>query len=148
MSDPAVFETRLIENAPWRTGIRPILIANAAFSFFSGSTMLLAQNWLTGIFPGAPGFLFPLLGAGLILFAIDILFHLWRGNLSIKKGWYFTLSDLGWVIGSVLILANLESLLPLGRILIWSTAALVFLFSALQGWQLITSHKTLTTFNG
>lgn len=148
MSDPAVSETHSIQNTPWQSGIRPILIANAAFSFFSGSTMLLAHNWLTGIFPDAPGFLFPLLGAGLTIFAMDILFHLWRGKLSVKKGWYFTLSDLGWVIGSAFILFSLESLLPLGRILIWSTAALVFLFSALQGWQLITSNKTPTTFNG
>ncbi len=137
-----------LANKPHLAGIQPILIGNAAFSFFSGSTLLIAQNWLAGIFPGAPGFLFPLLGFGLILFSMDIVFHLWRGNLSIQKGWYFTLSDLAWVIGSVLILVSLDSLLPLGRILIWSTAALVFLFSALQGWQLLTSNKNLSSTVG
>ncbi|QPJ61493.1 MAG: hypothetical protein G3M70_06160 [Candidatus Nitronauta litoralis] len=45
MPDETTSESHLIKIAFPQTGIRPILFANAAFSFFSGSTMLLVQTW-------------------------------------------------------------------------------------------------------
>ncbi len=120
-------------------GLIPILIGNAAFSFFSGCSLIVAHSWLQDVFPAAPVFLFPVLGVGLILFALDIFYQLNKSEISIAKVRYFTYSDLAWVAGSAAALIFIDGLMPIGRILIWATAAMVFLFSVLQGWHLLSS---------
>ncbi len=122
-----------------------VFVGNGAFSLFSGSTFLLARPWLENLFPQAPTFLFPILGVGLILFSIDLFRHAIRKEISYFKGWYFTLSDFSWVAGSIAILLLAETMLPLGRILVWSTAAIVFIFAILQGWHLLSKPNPLSS---
>ena len=122
-----------------------VFVSNGAFSLFSGCTFLLAQPWLNNLFPQTPAFLFPVLGIGLILFSFDLFRHVIQKKISPIKGWYFTLSDLTWVAGSIAILLLAETMLPLGRILVWSIAAIVFIFAILQGWHLLSKSNPLTS---
>lgn len=93
------------------TSIKPriFLGLNAAFSILSGLSLLLTTGLVGGLLFAETaewhGIALRLLGAGLIIFGIDLI--LMSTNSLISKGeiMLITAMDVGWIIGSALLLA-------------------------------------------
>ena len=125
-------------------GIKPILLCNAAFSGLSGITLVTAAGWFSQVFGGTNSFWFIGIGAGLILFAGDILWHITRPNLTRPKAWYFTVSDAFWVLASMGLLATGTISSIEAQVLVWAAAAAVLIFTVLQLWHLMQNSMAQT----
>ena len=95
-------------------GIKRVLWINAAFSTISAIVLLVGADGLSALFAGASPWLFRGIGLGLLLFAADIASSCRRPRLTRAKVLYFSLSDFGWVLASVLLLIAVP--LPSGAV--------------------------------
>lgn len=119
------------------TDTRPLrfaLAANAAFSLTCAVVLLLrpspAGDWL-GI--QAP-FIFQAVGAGLAVFAADLLHQATRRRMATWRALYASMADFAWVAGTAVLLALFPGVLsPAGTVLAVGVALAVLVFG---GWQL------------
>lgn len=113
--------------------LRRALLGNALFSGPSGMLLLLfAPEIGAWIGVRSPGLL-RLVGALLILFAVDLAHQSRREVMVRARAVVASLSDLAWVAASgVLVVRHPELLSGAGRALVIAVAAVVLLFAALQ----------------
>lgn len=83
--------------------LKKYLLLNAAFSGFSGITMLLAGKWLNSWFSITNAFVLPIIGVNLFVFAIIV--WLTAQKFLHKKSLVsvITILDVCWVIGSIIL---------------------------------------------
>ena len=117
------------------------LRANATFSATTGVTMLLLAR------PGAEwlGFEWPwvlvLVGVGLLLFAADLALLSRKNPIPRQRTILVIAGDVGWVLGSALLLLGWPQLFnSLGRWVVLGVALVVTLFAVLQTQAL--KHQT------
>jgi len=132
-----------IENPP-RSGIlRAALSANAMFSAASGILMLLQPNLVASWLGIDALWLLQCIGAGLLLFAADLVHQATRARMASWRALLSSLADFGWVGGTVLLLLGFPSIFsPQGTIISLSVAALVLLFGILQLTGIHRLHRT------
>lgn len=118
---------------PYRTMLRRALLGNACFSAASGLILLLdpalVGNWLDFDSP----VLFRLLGAGLLLFAAELLYQGSRESLNQTRAWMASLADFGWVVASGLLpLLFPDALSSRGWAIVIGVALVVLVFGGIQ----------------
>ncbi|MDZ4297760.1 MAG: SRPBCC family protein [Moraxellaceae bacterium] len=128
------------------TPLRMALAANALFSLTCAGVMILfpatVGQWL-GV--NAP-LLLQTLGAGLVLFAVDLLHQATRQRLATWRALYASLADLLWVVASVIVLVAFTQLFtPVGTALVVAIAAIVLLFGLLQLRGIALLHRLPVT---
>lgn len=111
--------------------LRHTLRANAAFSAVSAAALLLGSSALEGLL-GAPRGVLLGIGAGLALFVVDLLVTAARSPVPRGKAYYFLALDVGWVVGSAIMLLVPTPLTPTGRIAVAGVALVVAGFAAVQ----------------
>jgi hypothetical protein len=128
--------------------LRRALIGNALFSLLSGLVLVgfsgSVSRWMGAVAPG----LLQLTGAGLLGFAAFLFWEARRPTLRPDRALIATLADMGWVIGSaVVLLLPLPALSAAGRWAIVLVAAVVLLFALLQlaGLRALTRNRRGTT---
>jgi hypothetical protein len=119
--------------------LRAALIANAVFSLASAALLILfpalVGNWLGVHYP-------PLLiaiGAGLVVFAADLLHQASRPRMASWRALYASAADFAWVAGSLLLVIVLPGLLSSGGVaLVLAIAVVVLVFGC---WQLAAAGR-------
>lgn len=121
--------------------LRRTLLGNAAFSAIAGASLILAPDRLSGALIAAPEGPFGLsvtsvcvlLGAGLILFALDVLIVATRRALSPLLVRVITGLDWAWVCASaLLLLVAPDALTLIGAVAVAVAAALTAVFALAQ----------------
>ena len=113
------------------TMFRRVLFANALFSTVSGLLIVIFNDYLSRIFGlSEPAFLIPV-GIGVFLFGAHIAISARRPQLRLSELKYFTLMDILWVVGS-LVLALTVPLSTSGLWLIIGAALIVTDFGILE----------------
>jgi hypothetical protein len=126
-----------------QNGLKKVLRVNAGFSTLSGLILIVDAGALSGLFGQVHPWVFRGVGIGLLLFAADILITCRRAEVPRHKALYFSLSDFGWVAGSVLLLAAAP--LPATAVAIVAGVALVVLgFGILQMRQIRRAPAQVT----
>jgi hypothetical protein len=123
--------------------LRAALLANAAFSASCAVLLILAPvriGELLGL--SAPAFIFQLVGAGLVLFAIDLVHQATRPRLATWRALYASAADFLWVIGTFLALALFPGALSgSGLATVLAVAVLVAAFGMLQLLAIDRAHR-------
>lgn len=113
--------------------LRTALWANCAFSASSGLISLLATSRIAAVLGVSFQLPLQLIGAGLLLFAADLGHQATRPRLSPTRATLTSLSDFGWVAGTVVVLIGWGGELARGGVwLLLAVAAVVALFGAIQ----------------
>ena len=108
------------------------LLGNATFSTLSGIAFLVAAPGLAKFAGMAHPNILRIIGAGLLLFAADLIFTALRG-IKPAKVLIFIAGDFAWVIGTILLLTLApQALSPQGRWAAGAIAAVVLVFGLLQ----------------
>ncbi|MGB0369406.1 MAG: hypothetical protein ACPGD8_08365 [Flavobacteriales bacterium] len=116
-----------------KISLKTALLANATFSSLSGIGMLLFSNWLSEIMGITNKWVLPVIGSGLILFAITIVYNATRPSISANQVKLIIAQDLAWVIGSlVVIIFGLFNLTTIGYLLVGVVTVAVADFAWLQ----------------
>lgn len=113
---------------------------NAAFSTLTGGFMLLnAQRVSAFIGIGAP-WMYLLVGAGLLVFAADLVVHSQTLERAARKAVYFSIADIAWVIGSaILLITRPTGLQPHGTVAV----VLVAIIVSVLAWFQLTAYRSL-----
>jgi hypothetical protein len=124
--------------------LRAALLANALFSMSCGVAMIVAPTrvgaWLGLDVPLA----LQIVGAGLLLFAADLIHQATRPRMSTWRALYASAADFLWVAASVAgLLLFVDVLSVSGLRVIGAVAALVFAFGVRQVWAIDRAHRTL-----
>ena len=110
-----------------------VLKANAAFSITSGLAMLLFHDFISRWMGVSQPHILMFVGAGLLLFAITIIWTARQKKVSEKNVKIIIWQDWLWVAGSILVIAlQLFGLNILGYIVIGVVAIAVADFAILQ----------------
>jgi len=118
-----------------------VLTANAVFSLCSGLILLAAAEPLAALLGAGAPLLYRIVGAGLLLFAADIVWHVRKG-LSFAKGLYFVLGDFLWVAASAyLLFARPHVFSAEGRLIMGLVALIVLGFGACQDVYLFRARR-------
>lgn len=88
------------------TRISTLLRANGLFSALSGLFALVAAPPLTRLLAPATALSLRILGAVLLVHAVDLFLTARRDPPARAKVWYFTTMDAAWVIGTGVLLAR------------------------------------------
>lgn len=83
--------------------LKRYLTANAAFSAVSGLVLITAGDWLGRHIP-APGWVWPALGAGLLLFAVQLVAMTRNPALASRLAPQVVLMDAAWVVLTTIVL--------------------------------------------
>ncbi len=114
--------------------LRAALLGNAAFSATCAAAMMLAPSTvveLLGI--TAPPWLVQLIGAGLVLFAADLVHQATRQRMASWRALYASAADFLWVIGTFIAIAVFPNALSgTGLATVLIVAAVVAGFGAMQ----------------
>lgn len=115
------------------SALRNTLKGNVLFSIVSGTTLLVANQWLSGLMGVAKPVVLMIIGGGLLLFGGYVWFQSSRPHLVKKEIWGIIIADWGWVAGSIaLVLSQAFGLTSTGYIIILVVAAIVGLLATLQ----------------
>jgi len=121
--------------------LRNALIANALFSALSGLALVGFGESVSQWMGVAPPWLLRTVGAGLLAFAAFLFWEARRAVLNPARALLATLADLGWVMGSVvLLLLPIATFSSVGRWTVALVAAVVLIFALLQ----LAGLRTLT----
>lgn len=127
------------------TATRPLrnaLIANAAFSAACGTAMLVAPDRIDAWLGLAAPLILQVIGAGLLLFAADLLHQATRPRLLTWRALYASVADLLWVISTLALLLIAPSLVSgTGAILMLAVAAVVLIFGLRQLQGIGIAHR-------
>lgn len=115
--------------------LRRALFGNAVFSLASGGALAaLAQETARLWAPGVPALVVRVIGAGVALFGLDVLYQATRPRLSSLRAELTSFADLAWVLGSIALLSFRRDLLSAQGVQVVSGVALVV--ALLAGLQL------------
>lgn len=119
--------------------LRWALLSNAAFSFTS-AVVLVAFPATVGKWLGVEALLvYRLIGAGLLLFAFDLIHQASRPRVATWRALLASAGDFSWVLGSVVLLLTAPQIFsPRGLALVGGVAAIVFGFG-LWRWRTIAA---------
>jgi hypothetical protein len=111
--------------------LRATLVTNGISTALCGLALLVVPGLLAPLLgvPG-PGIL-AAVGAGLLLYAAGLFLTAARQPISRAAAWTAIVMDVGWVIGSVVLL-EIGVLTPIGSGLVSLVAIVVLVFAALQ----------------
>ena len=113
--------------------LKNVLLTNALFSVFCGIFLIFAPGQIANLMGGHPEWIYLALGVGLIVFAADVAFVATRAAINPLFAKMILWADIGWVLGSVALLAFGHSLFSVpGLMAIIAIGALVGLFSVLE----------------
>ena len=113
------------------------LLANGVFSSLSGLIMLLAAGPVAQMIGIAEPAWLRGLGAVLLVFGGSLLLHVYRRKVRRVEAVAISAMDLGWVIGSALLLLLVPELFSAtGVVAVLVVAAIVFAFFELQAYAL------------
>ena len=113
--------------------LRLVLKANAIFSFTSGLTMLVFNQWLSSLMNIQNNSVFLILGVGLLFFGGSVYWNAIQENISKKKIKLIIWQDWAWVFGSAaLILTQAFDISKLGFIIIGVVALIIADFAIFQ----------------
>ena len=111
--------------------------ANGLFSLVSGTVMLLFKTPVATFLGLQQPMVLTGLGAVLVLFGASLLFHAYRRRVSRTEAIAISAMDLGWVVGSILLVLFVPGLFSAAGIsAVLVVAAIVFIFFELQTWAL------------
>lgn len=117
--------------------LRRALGANAAFSGLSGLALIVGFGPIGQLMGINLPALFIGIGAGLLLFAFWLVQNARRLTIDRTQAFIASIADIGWVVGSgVILLINPEPLTLSGKWLIAIVADVVAVFAVLQLWGL------------
>lgn len=115
------------------TLLRNTLLANAIFSFLCGLDALLFNQFFMNLFGISNSYVFPILGGGLLLFCAVVFTEAQRKEVKSTAIKAIIGQDIGWVIGSILIIVtNAFSFSSTGLWLTAGVAVVVAVFALLQ----------------
>ena len=121
--------------------LKLVLSANALFSCSTGIAMIACRSALSSHFP-APDWLWAELGVGLLMFATGLLMMVVRPALTGRFTVYVVLSDIAWVLFSVLALVVFKaSISNFGEALIIAVNTIVGSLAWLQYLGLQRLHR-------
>lgn len=128
------------------TPLRMALGCNAAFSSICGASMLLAPStiaaWLGIDATSLSQALLQGLGAGLLIFAADLIHQATRPRLLTWRALYASTADLLWVGATALLLLGCPSLLgPSGVLIAVALAVVVATMAVWQLWAIDRAHR-------
>jgi len=113
--------------------IHTVLYANASFCFASAVLIVLLPGMLAEYVINLPALVFRLLGAGLLLFALDVFLTARKEAPSRGKVLYIFAADLSWVVLTPVVLLTLqERITSLGNLLLVDIALIVAAFAAFE----------------
>ena len=113
--------------------LRNALYGNSIFSFVSGMLFLLFSKAITGFLGLSASWFIFVLGAGLILYGIEIYLAARTNPVNRGIARFAVFADLVWVLGSaVLIFADLVPFTDAGKWAIAIIADIVLVFAVLQ----------------
>ncbi|MCG8377401.1 MAG: hypothetical protein MI702_13065 [Chlorobiales bacterium] len=120
--------------------LRNVLKANAVFSSFTGTLLLIfpssiasAFGFTAPIFSANPELALRILGISLLIFAGSLAFTATRKEVNLLEAWIAVILDELWVLGSILVLLiNIYPINFAGKIAISAIALFVGLLSILQ----------------
>ena len=122
--------------------LRIALLANALFASATGSLILIAPATVVALLGIAYHPFLTVIGAGLVVFALDLAHQATRGRIQTWRAAYATVLDLAWVAGTVVVLATQHHVFTTtGVVLIAAVGALVLGFAIGQGWGIDTAHR-------
>lgn len=109
------------------------LLTNAGFSMLCGAFMCIFHDGIAAFVGSMPAWLFIGVGAGLILFAIDVGWVATRPSINPTLARLICWADILWVVGSIGLLLFAPGMLTTqGTILVGLIAITVAGFAALQ----------------
>lgn len=113
--------------------LRNALLGNSAFSLISGVVFLLFSKPIAGFLGLSAAWILLILGAGLILYGIEIFFAARTEPVNQGLATFAVYADLAWVLASaVLIFANIVPFTTAGKWAIVIVADIVLVFAILQ----------------
>ncbi|MBE9075997.1 SRPBCC family protein [Romeria aff. gracilis LEGE 07310] len=122
--------------------LRTALLANAVFSVTCGLLLLAWPSLIEGLLGIQAPLILPLVGLGLLLFAIDLLHQATRPRLATWRALYACAGDFLWVLGSVLGLLLFHRLLSAtGTATLLTVALIVLTFGIWQLWGIDRTHR-------
>lgn len=122
--------------------LRAALLGNAVFSLASGLVLSLAGSWANQLLGTNSPIILPLLGIGLMIFAVDLILQASRPRLRTWRALLTTGLDGLWVAGSLILLIFFpDSFSASGLTLIALVAGVVLLFGALQFRGILIAHS-------
>jgi hypothetical protein len=127
---------------PHARPLRIALLANALFASATGAHILIAPATVVDLLGIAYHPILTVIGAGLIVFALDLTHQATRGRIQTWRAAYATALDLAWVACTVIVLATQHhSFTTTGVALIAAVGALVLGFAIWQGWGVDKAHR-------
>ncbi|TVR52113.1 MAG: SRPBCC family protein [Puniceicoccaceae bacterium] len=124
--------------------LRSGLLANAVFSFLSGTILLLRPETVAGWLGLEGTLVLILIGAGLLLFAADLIWQATRPRLLTWRALGATSGDLLWIAATAVVLLIFpESFSAAGRLLLLGVAAAVGGFAVWQWAGIDRAHREI-----
>lgn len=77
--------------------LRRALVGNALFSAVAGALLIAASGWLSGFTGLTPGWVPAAIGAGVLLWAVDVGWIARKETLDLKQAKLVIAGDLAWV---------------------------------------------------
>lgn len=122
--------------------LRALLFANCVFSVAAAGLMISKPTLVGGILGFQNPFILQVVGAGLIIFAADLLHQVTRYRMSTWRALYASIGDLLWVLTTVVLLGLFPNVLSnSGLLLTCSVAVIVFTLGACQFLAIGFAHK-------
>ena len=116
---------------------RAFLGMNAGFSLLTGATLLIRPDAVSRMMFAAPAgwqpFVMRALGLGLLIFAVVLIMMAKNRHVTRSQIMLIVVADIGWIIGSALLLALARSLFTAnGTLMVAGIAALIGIFAVGQ----------------
>lgn len=124
------------------TPLARALFSNALFSALCALVLICVPDRVGDIIGiSAPGF-YRCLGIALGLFAVDLLHQVSKSTLSSLRALFSSLSDLSWVLGSIIVLACWPALFStVGRLILVAIAGVVLLLGYKQATGIVDLYR-------
>jgi len=124
------------------TLLRTGLILNAVFSLLCGGLLIFYPAAIGDLIGYAFVELYMIVGAGLLLFALDLIFLATRKTISSLWAFMASCADIFWVVGTLLLLGIMgHQFSSTGVLIISLIAVIVMIFGILQLWGLKHLHN-------
>jgi hypothetical protein len=122
--------------------LRAALLANALFSTTCAAGMLCAPDWVGNRLGLQLPLVWPMLGLGLLLFAVDLVHQATRPRLVTWRSLYASLADGLWVLGTGFGVAYFaKNLSNFGLLIVLGVAAIVLMLGVWQLWGIHQVHQ-------
>lgn len=126
---------------PTSLPLRTALLSNALFSLACGLLLLFAPSVIGTLLGWSAPVLLQLIGAGLILFAVDLVLQATRSRMATWRALYASAADGVWVLASIAVVLLLpHGLSGNGVVIVLAVAGIVFGFGAWQLWGIHRAH--------